>query len=86
MYVVKVMHGYIDKTGCRTREKLRQSAHFQRQKESEAFAKESAVVSNRYKRYDQIDSIFFRGSNRHAYQAFCRLCFYAHTICKRFML
>lgn len=39
MYVVKVMHGYIDKTGCRTREKLRQSAHFQRQKESEAFAK-----------------------------------------------
>lgn len=21
MYVVKVMHGYIDKTGCRTREK-----------------------------------------------------------------
>ncbi|BDP55776.1 hypothetical protein EfmJHP36_02550 [Enterococcus faecium] len=44
MYVVKVMHGYIDKTGCRTRgKKLRQSAHFQRQKESEAFAKRIGV-------------------------------------------
>ncbi|SMI67958.1 Uncharacterised protein [Enterococcus faecium] len=38
MYVVKVMHGYIDKTGCRTREKiLRQSAHFQRQKRIRSF-------------------------------------------------
>ena len=40
MYVVKVMHGYIDKTGCRTREKnLDNLLIFKDKKESEAFAK-----------------------------------------------
>ena len=40
MYVVKVMHGYIDKTGCRTREKkLDNLLIFKYKKESEAFAK-----------------------------------------------
>lgn len=37
MYVVKVMHGYIDKTGCRTREKnLDNLLIFKDKKESEA--------------------------------------------------
>ncbi|OJG81696.1 hypothetical protein RV14_GL000223 [Enterococcus ratti] len=41
MYVVKVLHGYIDKTGCRTREKdLDKLLIFKEKKESEAFAKQ----------------------------------------------
>lgn len=40
MYVVKVLHGYIDKTGCRTREKKQDNLLiFKDKKESEAFAK-----------------------------------------------
>ena len=40
MYVVKVLHGYIDKTGCRTREKNPDNLLiFKEKKASEAFAK-----------------------------------------------
>ncbi|MBF8807347.1 MAG: hypothetical protein IC227_01660 [Enterococcus lacertideformus] len=40
IYVVKVLHGYIDKTGCRTREKNPDNLLiFKEKKESEAFAK-----------------------------------------------
>ena len=60
MYVVKVMHGYIDKTGCRTREKnLDNLLIFKDKKESEAFAKRIGGRVKSIKRYDQIDSIFF---------------------------
>ena len=40
MYDVKVLHGYIDKTGCRTREKNPDNLLiFKEKKASEAFAK-----------------------------------------------
>ncbi|MBR9930157.1 hypothetical protein KE480_09545 [Enterococcus sp. 079] len=45
MYVVKVMHGYIDKTGCRTREKnLDNLLIFKDKKNPKLLLKESAVV------------------------------------------
>lgn len=41
MYVVKVLHGYIDKTGSRTREKNPENLLiFKEKKDSEAFAKQ----------------------------------------------
>lgn len=41
MYVVKVLHGYIDKTGCRTREKNPDNLLvFKDKKKSETFAKQ----------------------------------------------
>lgn len=41
MYVIKVLHGYIDKTGSRTREKNPENLLiFKEKKDSEAFAKQ----------------------------------------------
>ena len=47
MYVVKVMHGYIDKTGCRTREKnLDNLLIFKDKKESEGLLEPRKEILN----------------------------------------
>ncbi|EMS76925.1 MULTISPECIES: hypothetical protein [Enterococcus] len=52
MYVVKVLHGYIDKTGCRTREKNPDNLLiFKEKKDSEAFAKQ---IGGRVKQLHEI--------------------------------
>ena len=56
MYVVKVLHGYIDKTGCRTREKNPDNLLiFKEKKTLKHLLNRSAAVSNNCMRYDLID-------------------------------
>ncbi|EOH59633.1 MULTISPECIES: hypothetical protein [Enterococcus] len=52
MYVVKVLHGYIDKTGCRTREKNPENLLvFKDKKESETFANQ---IGGRVKQLQEV--------------------------------
>lgn len=52
MYVVKVLHGYIDKTGCRTREKNPETLLvFKDKKESETFANQ---IGGRVKQLQEV--------------------------------
>ena len=59
MYVVKVLHGYIDKTGCRTREKNPENLLvFKDKKNQKPLPIKSVVVSNNCRKFAQIDCCF----------------------------
>ncbi|AFM69680.1 hypothetical protein EHR_03540 [Enterococcus hirae ATCC 9790] len=56
MYVVKVLHGYIDKTGCRTREKNPDNLLiFKEKKHQKLLLNRSEGVSNNCTKYALIE-------------------------------